>query len=221
MMYDFYFIHGWGFDKTFWRPLKKKIKVHKICRSTTCLDLNFFSKEKRNKEQLDSISDNNIFIVHSYGLNWFLKKNLGCKLLINFFGAPDFINLQKSPNLVKKRIIMMNEQLNINPERVLRNFYKICNVNFENKKTINVQKLSRALSELRDLNFSKQLKKLNFKIHSIYSYKDKVLNIDEESINYFKNKKHDITIFNNYDHGFPETQPEICFKLIKEILRNI
>ena len=26
MKSDFYFIHGWGFDKTFWQPVCKKFK---------------------------------------------------------------------------------------------------------------------------------------------------------------------------------------------------
>ena len=162
MKFNFYFIHGWGFDETFWEPLKKKIESLEICRSIECLDLNFFSKQKQKK--FNCVSNDNIFIVHSYGLNWFLKKKLRCKLLINFFGAPDFVNIQKSPNSVKKRITKMNQMLKINPKKVLNNFYKMCNVDFVYKKEINIQKLSKALHELRKLNLSKELKYLDFRI---------------------------------------------------------
>ena len=82
MKFNFYFIHGWGFDKTFWNSVKKKIESLDVCKNSESLDLKFFSKTKLTKLFLKS--DNNIFIVHSYGLNWFLKNDIPCRLLFNF-----------------------------------------------------------------------------------------------------------------------------------------
>ena len=219
MKFNFYYIHGWGFDKTFWHPVKKKIDSLEICKTSESLDLKFFSKTKQTK--LFFKGNNNIFIVHSYGLNWFFKNDINCKLLFNFFGAPDFINFQKKPNFIKKRIIQMHKQLESNPEKVLKNFYKTCNVDFVSKEIINIERLKSALTELQYENFSSQFNNLNFPIHTFYSTNDKVLNINKESINLLDNDNHDVNFLNEYDHGFPKTNPEICFKLIYKILEKI
>ena len=49
MKFNFYFIHGWGFDKTFWNSVKKKIESLDVCENSESLDLKFFSKTKQTK----------------------------------------------------------------------------------------------------------------------------------------------------------------------------
>ena len=219
MKFNFYFIHGWGFDKTFWNSVKKKIESLDVCENSESLDLKFFSKTEQSK--LFFKSDNNIFIVHSYGLNWFLKNDISCKLLFNFFGAPDFVNYQKKPNLIYRKIAFMHKQLLENPVKVLKNFYKTCNVEYSFHEVINIETLRNALIELQRENFSSKFKRLNFPIHTFYSTNDKVLNINEESIDFLDNDNHDISFLNEYDHGFPKTNPEICFELIYKVLEKI
>ena len=219
MKFNFYFIHGWGFDKTFWNSVKKKIESLDVCENSESLDLKFFSKTEQSK--LFFKSDNNIFIVHSYGLNWFLKNDIPCRLLFNFFGAPDFVNYQKKPNLTYKKIAYMHKQLLENPVKVLKNFYKTCNVEYSFHEVINIETLRNALIELQRENFSSKFNSLNFPIHTFYSTNDKVLNINQESIDFLDNDKHDISFLNEYDHGFPKTDPEICFELIYKVLEKI
>ena len=219
MKFNFYFIHGWGFDKTFWNSVKKKVESLDICENSESLDLKFFSKTKQIK--LFFKGDNNIFIVHSYGLNWFLKNDIPCRLLFNFFGAPDFVNYQKKPNLTYKKIAYMHKQLLENPVKVLKNFYKTCNVEYSFHEVINIETLRNALIELQRENFSSKFNTLNFPIHTFYSTNDKVLNINEESIGFLDNDNHDVSFLNEYDHGFPKTNPEICFKLIYKVLEKI
>ena len=147
MKFNFYFIHGWGFDKTFWNSVKKKIESLDVCENSESVDLKFFSKTEQSK--LFFKSDNNIFIVHSYGLNWFLKNDIPCRLLFNFFGAPDFVNYQKKPNLTYKKIAYMHKQLLENPVKVLKYFYKTCNVEYSFNEVINIETLRNALIELQ------------------------------------------------------------------------
>ncbi len=219
MKFNFYFIHGWGFDKTFWDSVKEKIELLKICENSESLDLKFFSKTKRTKLFLKS--DNNIFIVHSYGLNWFLKNDIQCRLLFNFCGVPDFINCQKKPNLIKRKITYMYKQLEENPIEVLKDFYKTCNVKYSFKKIVNIETLRKSLIELQNENFTSQFNKLNFPVHTYYSTKDKVLNINKDNVDFLDNVNHDINFLNEFDHGFPKTNPEICFKLIYKVLEKI
>ena len=219
MKFNFYFIHGWGFDKTFWYSVKEKIESLKVCKNSESLDLKFFSDTKQTKLFLKS--DNNIFIVHSYGLYWFLKNDIQCRILFNFFGAPDFINYQTKPNLIKRKITYMHKQLGENPIKVLKDFYKTCNVEYSIKENINIGTLQNALTELKNENFSSQFNKLNFPVHTYFSTKDKVLNINKGSIDFLDNINHDINFLNEFDHGFPKTNPEICFKLIYKVLEKI
>ena len=79
---------------TFWSKLLKNLKI-KFCSEIFKIDLNFFSKKKKLNVDLNLIN-NKIFIVHSFGLQWFIKKKFDCKVLINFFGSPNFLKFQKT-----------------------------------------------------------------------------------------------------------------------------
>ena len=81
--FNFILIHGWAFDKFFWSKLKEMLEKKNFCSEVFCVDLNYFSSFTEIKRDLDIVK-NKVFIVHSYGLQWFLKKNFDCKLLINF-----------------------------------------------------------------------------------------------------------------------------------------
>ena len=115
----------------------------------------------------------------------------------------------------------MHKQLLENPVKVLKNFYKTCNVEYSFREVINIETLRNALIELQRENFSLKFNKLNFPIHTFYSTNDKVLNINKESIDFLDNDNHDISFLNEYDHGFPKTNPEICFELIYKVLEKI
>ena len=50
---------------------------------------------------------------------------------------------------------------------------------------------------------------------------DALASADKESIDFLDNDNHDISFLNEYDHGFPKTNPEICFELIYKVLEKI
>ena len=89
------------------------------------MDLGFFSKIENFRKQKEShLKD--IFIVHSYGLNWFLKKKIACYALVNFFSAPNFISFQRKPLMKKKMLRKMIKKFSTSLEKVLVNFYENC-----------------------------------------------------------------------------------------------
>ena len=102
-MFDIYFIHGWGFDKSFWFPKAKYLKQNKLIKSLFYIDLNFFGSSSKNT--INTNSKINIFVTHSYGLHWFLEKKIDCLGLLNFFSAPSFINFQKTQRKLKLVLI--------------------------------------------------------------------------------------------------------------------
>ena len=83
------FIHGWGFDSSFWLPLTKELK--KInCFDFFYYNLGFVGRENLNKKK--KFCKKEIFIVHSIGFNWLVKNVNKSGLIINFFGSPIFFD---------------------------------------------------------------------------------------------------------------------------------
>ncbi len=220
MKYDFYFVHGWGFSKSFWSPVKKQIEKEKFSGYIGNVDLNFFSKCKKSINE-KKFNNNEIFIVHSYGLNWFLKKNLKCKVLINFFGLPDFIGFQKKPNFIRSGLDKMLSEFIINPEKVIEKFYDKCEVRCSYMKNFNRKNLVHALINLKSNNQTLKLINAKYNIFSIYSNDDKVVNIDTEKIKKIEKENHKISILPNLSHGFPLTKPDLCFEMIKNCIKKI
>lgn len=219
MKHDFYFIHGWGFNKNFWRPVKEKLHYDGISNFSEIIDLNFFFQKKRSKIELKN--RDSIVVVHSYGLHYFLKKRVKCKVLINFFGVPNFISFQNNSNLIKKKLIKMITQFQIQPESVLSNFYQKCNVHPESFERINTFELNYSLKELLERDYVGQFKRQDCSIFSIYSNTDKILDVNKEKIKFLEKKNHFISFIDGFNHGFPNNEPELCCRLIKKLIRNI
>ena len=106
MKTNIYFVHGWGFDFGFWRPVGEIIKEKVLFNSINYVNLGFWGNEE-NKKFITNSDIKNIFVVHSYGLNWFLKKRIKCDILINFCSAPSFLDFQKNKKIKKKLINKM------------------------------------------------------------------------------------------------------------------
>ena len=221
MKLDFYFIHGWGFDKFFWYQVGKKFEEDSLSRNLKILDLGFISEENYFNNEFLKNDSKSIFIVHSYGLNWFLKKQIKCKLLINFFGAPSFLKFQENPNITKKIMVKMVEKFPFDPSGVLKDFYKKCNVFYDENIEIDVDKCLVSLKELLDEDLTKNFNNLNCKVFSIFSKNDNILNLNNNFIK-LKKKNHNINFVPNLEHGFPKNCPELCYEMIKKILiRNL
>ena len=73
--FNFILVHGWAFDSSFWSGLKILLEKKTFCSDVTCIDLGFFLSESKKKNSF-KILKNRIFIVHSVGLQWFLKKKI-------------------------------------------------------------------------------------------------------------------------------------------------
>lgn len=220
MKYDIYFVHGWGFGKNFWKPVQKKIEKDKFSRHIFNIDLNFFD-EYENLVGSSESNDNKIYIVHSYGLNWFLKKNFKCKVLINFFGLPDFIGFQERPNFVRFSLDRMLSEFIYNPEKVIEKFYDKCEVKCDYMKNFNKKKLTQALINLKSNNLKIKFTNAEYNVFSIFSHQDKVLNIDIEKIKKIETENHQVSVIPNLCHGFPLANPDTCYEMIKNFIQKV
>ena len=220
MKYDIYFVHGWGFGKNFWKPVQKKIEKDKFSRNIFNIDLSFFNEHENLVDSLES-NDNKIYVVHSYGLNWFLNKNFKCKVLINFFGLPNFIGFQERPNFVRFSLDKMLSEFIYDPEKVIEKFYNKCEVKHDYMKNFNKIKLAQALINLKSNDLTLKFINAKYNIFSIFSHEDKVLNIDMAKIKKIETENHQISIIPDLCHGLPLTNPNICYKIIKNFIKKV
>ncbi len=219
MKHDFYFVHGWGFNEEFWKPVREILESEGVSGFSEIIDMNFFSNKSRKNIKIRN--NNCIFVVHSYGLYWFLKKKIKCKALINFFGVPDFIFFQNNSQLTKKKLIGMINQFQIQPENVLKNFYSKCKIKTEDFPYINSKELYFALKELLTKDYLKEFRKQSSLIFSIFCSKDKILDLNNERLKLLEKNNHFINFIKNFNHGFPNNEPELCSNLIKKLIKNI
>ena len=219
---NIFFVHGWGFDKNFWKPLMNSLKMKKIDRnySFNFLELGFLDKKKKSK--LENFEGNKIFVVHSYGFNWIIEKKIKCDLIINFFGLPVFID--KGKNSKKKILILdkMIEAFKNNPFKVLESFYKNCGLKesyLKNRKNINKEKMLEVLLNLRTLNQINILKKNPAKILNLISNTDKIINY-RETKEYFLKKNHKLKILNRVEHAYPYLSPNMAAEIVYNCLNE-
>jgi len=219
-MFDIYFIHGWGFDKSFWLPASKYIKQNELIRSLFFLDLNFFGSNTKNKINRDSKI--NIFITHSYGLHWILEKKIDFIGLINFFSAPSFINFQKNPKKAKVTLNLMIKKFESSPNFVLEEFYKNCGI--KKKKIIgkiNKKKLLKSLKDLSSKNYKDDFLKVNDKILNVYATKDKIFDLSLEKLDFLTDSKKKYVLVNSNQHAFPFLQPKETAAIINSYLEKL
>ncbi len=222
MKYNFYLIHGWGFDSDFWSPVNDLLKNEKCFNASKLVDLGFFSKIENFRKQKEShLKD--IFIVHSYGLNWFLKKKIECYALVNFFSAPNFISFQRKSLMKKKMLRKMIKKFSTSPEKVLVNFYENCGLPFykQTKDKLDFSCSLEALEDLYEDDLEEKFRNLSCKICSIYSLSDKIFEPSKYLLEKNKSKNHQIKFFSSYSHGFPFLEPKKTLRIITNFIKII
>ena len=218
MNYDFYFVHGWGFDKHFWYPVSNILLKKKIAFSVKLIDLGFFYDNQ--KEILEN-NQKRIFVTHSFGLNWFLKNKIKSDILINFFSTPSFINYQKNQKEKEKILSKMIKEFDDNPEEILRKFYKNCGLrNYKkiHKKFLNQASLKAALINLRNNNLEDEFNCIASRVFSIFSINDMIFNPAINQIKKMESDKHQIKFIKTNKHALPFIDPERTSRIILSFL---
>jgi len=215
--FNFILVHGWAFDSSFWSGLKILLEKKTFCSEVRCVDLGFFSSISK-KKMCFNILKNRVFIVHSLGLQWFLKKKINCELLINFFGSPNFIKFQNNQKMKKKILNKMIAKFKINPNLVLKDFYTQCGLKY-NEKKINKDILLNSLIDLRDRNQEKEFLMLDFKKVSFFNKEDKIFSSSKFMLEQLRDKNHEILYLDENEHSLPLSNPYETMKLIEKSLK--
>ena len=219
-MFDIYFVHGWGFDKSFWFPAAKYVKQNNLVRSLFYIDLNFFDSNSKNT--INTNSTINIFVTHSYGLHWFLEKKIDCVGLLNFFSAPSFIDYQKNPKKAKIYLDLMIKKFEKSPHFVLKEFYKNCGVT-KNKfiKKINTKKLLKSLKDLRLKNYKDDFLYLSDKILNVFATDDQIFDLSIQKFDSLMSFKKKYMFVKSNNHAYPYLQPKETAIIINNYLKNL
>jgi hypothetical protein len=215
--FNFILVHGWAFDSSFWSGLKILLEKKTFCSEVTCIDLGFFLSESKKKKNL-KILKNQIFVVHSLGLQWFLNKKINCELLINFFGSPNFIKFQNNQKMKKRILNKMISKFRVNPDLVLKDFYSKCGQKYSNKK-INKNILLNYLIDLRDKDQEKEFMMQNFKKVSFFNKKDKIFSSSKYMLENLRDKNHQIFFLDENEHSLPFSNPSKTLELIEKSLK--
>ena len=215
--FNFILVHGWAFDSSFWSGLKILLEKKTFCSEVTCIDLGFFLSESKKKKSLKILKDQ-IFVVHSLGLQWFLNKKINCELLINFFGSPNFIKFQNNQKMKKRILNKMISRFRVNPDLVLKDFYSKCGVKYSNKK-INKNILLNYLIDLRDKDQEKEFMMQNFKKVSFFNKKDEIFSSSKYMLEKLCDKNHQIFFLDENEHSLPFSNPLKTLELIEKSLK--
>lgn len=215
---NFHFIHGWGFDSNFWNKLKFELKKSFLDSNFLTYNLGFFGNEKIPKNLNNSYL--NIFIVHSFGFNWLIKKKIETDCIFNFFGTPIFIEKKTSfhNRFIDKMIISFKKR----PIPVIKAFYRKCGLNCKYKidyNDLNSFRLNESLIELKNDNLLKHLEKKEGKIFSFFSDSDKILPFRNFK-KLFNSTEHIITVFEKEEHAFPILKSFEASTIIKDMINK-
>ncbi|MDC3091507.1 hypothetical protein OA848_03880 [Rickettsiales bacterium] len=215
---NIHFIHGWAFDHSFWIPVHNEMKKKSDIFNYYFYDQGFFGPKI--VPSFNSCQSRNIFIVHSYGFNWLVKKNLKMDLIINFFGSPLFLNQEKKYNPQKRALQTMISEFQINPKYVLEKFYINCGLKkFFDINEFNSYRLIYALKKLYVENLIFQTKRLENKIYSIFSKNDKIL-MYRKFDDYFPNPEHrHLKVLDYSSHAMPFLKPLYCCEIIENFIK--
>ena len=214
--FNFILVHGWAFDSSFWSGLKILLEKKTFCSEVTCIDLGFFLSESKKKKNL-KILKNQIFVVHSLGLQWFLNKKINCELLINFFGSPNFIKFQNNQKMKKRILNKMISKFRVFPDSVIKDFYTQCGLKYDNRK-FNKNILLNYLIDLRDKDLENEFMMQDFKKVSFFNKKDKIFSSSKNMLENLRDKNHEIFYLEDNEHSLPLINPLKTLKLVEKSL---
>ena len=108
-------LHGWGYDRHFWQPLREKLKDwHSVV-----WDLGFFGEKS-----MPSLPDGDIVAIgHSYGLIWLLQhRPIKWRKLIGINGFTRFTTVDGFAGVDPDQLAALSRSLAEQPAATLANF---------------------------------------------------------------------------------------------------
>ncbi len=210
----FVFCHGFGFDSTFWNPLRPYFSRM----NTVYLDLGYFGESSSlAKTELYDQSTEYIGIGHSLGLMKLMSLNIPFKCLIGLHGFVNFLGFNTQLHRRRQRELMhLTGQFSSSPELTLGQFYQRTGVDFNVPKTglLNRMKL---LDDLTSLAHPVPVP-ADIPMLVLGSNDDKIIPPELIEDNFAHHPHVTIDILNQAQHGLGYLQPDVVYQNIMRFL---
>ncbi len=197
------FIHGWGFDASFWDALSALLPQYPQQR----IDLGFFGQPSGGIES----SEPSILVGHSLGFVHGIQQRpdwsgwVAINSFVSFAACvPSFILHQ------------MRKRFEADPENTLRDFYRLIGA-MQSADNPNAERLLEGLDELRDGDVGDTLAALNIPNLILAARHDPLVPVgaSEDLAQYGKILWHD-----NDGHILPQSDPVWCANAIRNFLKQ-
>lgn len=208
-MTTLYFLHGWGYDASFWTPLRNHLSELRH----VCEDASYFGPASR-----PALPETPFWAIgHSAGACSLLALDSPhCLGLISINGFARFTSAEDFPEGVPERILRrMIRQLDRQPETILHQFRQMCGeTDPVLPATVNREALKAGLSTLASMDHRSLLPRWGRRLHSLHS-PDDPLSPARNGL-----RPHVPGIPLPGGHLLPLTHPQDCAALLKRIIRD-
>lgn len=191
------FVHGWGFDASFWQPVAERLPDF----AKSFVDLGFYGAPQRPRV------DHPLVIGHSMGFAWALanlERPWAGAVSINGFArftrAPDFISGQP-PRLIER----MHARFESEPDKVTAEFLSRCGIEATDLSSIRPPALGPALAWLGSCDERARLASLDCPLLALAGARDPIVP-DSMSRDSFPPER--LTLVEEAGHLLPLTHPE-------------
>lgn len=202
----FVFCHGFGFDATFWNPLRPYF----IGADTIYLDLGYFDNPCMLIHADDAVDF--IGIGHSLGLMKLMSLGIKFKCLVGLHGFIHFLGFDQQLYRRRERELMhLIKQFTRSPEATLMAFYQRTGVPWD-LATRNAFNQTPLLKDLRSLAHPMQS---NVQLLVLGSNDDKITPPELIEDNFSHHTHVTIHILNHAQHGLGYLKPDVVYKKIR------
>ncbi len=206
--------HGWGFDSTFWIPIKNSLASHTLLKPA---DRGYFGGSF--EPEFNPEATTKVLFLHSYGVHWCSLEKIELADLIIVFNGFDSFHPLKNPDKSRSRktLKMMEKQFKQAPKTVLHAFYKNCfgdnEIHHPNLNWMNNSLLRKDLSALHGVKF-KLPKGMKGKWLVIDSDKDEIVpgNRGEGFLKQMNSSTYEPV--QGGTHSLPFSKPEQCIEIL-------
>lgn len=137
-------VHGWGFDASFWEPLRTALPEVE----TIAVDLGFRGAAHRPEPPSGRPV---VAVGHSLGFGWLLRKSLPWTALVSINGFTRFTRADDFPHGTHRRVLeRMRARLLEEPELVYSDFLRRCGVCSPDASNLNLAASAQGLEWLAE-----------------------------------------------------------------------
>ena len=208
----FVYVHGWGFDASFWQPLMARLG------EGTCLDLGYIAPQQSEFPQLN---ESVVIVAHSFGVQFMLRNMLQHKPAA-FVAINGFARFTKSddfptgvhPKLLKRMIMGFGAK----PDQVYADFMGQCGDVSLYEGELNTGRLAEDLNAMMDWDERTKLQDLNVPVLALAGDDDQVVSPDMSRASFDGFELH---MKDGGDHILPQSATDWCASKIESFLKGL